>query len=65
MQSYSQIVDPDLSYDELRGLGPRVGLPDGWTYRSYKPRRNIVLRAQIHATIVQDELKNTYQRVAR
>jgi hypothetical protein len=65
MQSYAQIVDPDLSYDELRGLGPRVGLPDGWTYRSYKPRRNIVLRAQIHATIVQDELKNTYQRVAR
>ena len=65
MQSYSQIVDPDLSYDELRGLGPRVGLPDGWSYRSYKPRRNIVLRAQIHATIVQDELKNTYQRVAK
>lgn len=65
MQSYAQIVDPDLSYDQLRDLGPRVGLPDGWTYRSYKPKSNIVLRVHEHATIVQDALKNTYQRVAR
>ena len=65
MQSYSQIVDPDLRFRDLRGLRPRLGLPAGWTYRSYKPRKNIVLRAQVHATIVQDELKNTYQRVPR
>ena len=39
MQAYSQIVDPDLSYDQLRGLRSRVGLPDGWKYRTRKPAR--------------------------
>jgi hypothetical protein len=65
MQSYSNIVDPDLSYDELRDLGPLLGMPEGWTYRSFKPKKNIVLRAQTHATILQDALKNTYQRVSK
>ena len=65
MQSYSQIVDPDLGYDELRGLGDRIGLPDGWSYRSRRPKQNIVLRANGQATIVQDGLKNTYQRIPR
>ncbi len=65
MQSYAQIVDPDLTYDELRGLRKRVGLPDGWSYRVHRPKRDIVLRANGQATIVQDALRNTYQRVHR
>lgn len=65
MQAYSQIVDPDLSYDELRGLRDRLGLPDGWSYRSHRPKKDIVLRANGQATIVQDELRNTYQRIHR
>jgi hypothetical protein len=65
MQSYSQIVDSDLAYRELRGLGDRIGLPDGWSYRSHRPKKDIVLRANGQATIVQDGLKNTYQRIHR
>lgn len=65
MQAYSQIVDPNLTYDQLRGLRDRIGLPDGWSYSSHKPSRDIVLRANGQATIVQDALKNTYQRIHR
>lgn len=65
MQSYARIIDPGLRYRELRGLGPEIGLPPGWTYRSRTPKRNLVLRAHGRATIVQDALKNTYQRIPR
>ena len=65
MQAYSQIVDPALTYDQLRGLGDRVGLPEGWKYRSRKLDENLVLRANGTATIVQDDLRNTYQRIPR
>ena len=65
MQSYSRIVDPELSYDQLKRLRNRVGLPDGWSYRSYKPKHTIALPANGQATIVQDELRNTYQRIHR
>jgi hypothetical protein len=62
MQSYSQIVDPELTYDQLRGIGDRIGLPDGWSYGISRPKKDIVLKANGQATIVQDGLKNTYQR---
>jgi hypothetical protein len=68
MQAYSQIVDPDLTYDQLRGLRrdpDRIGLPDGWRYRTRKPDENLVLRANGTATIIQDALKNTYQRLPK
>lgn len=65
MQSYARMVDPGLRYRQLRGLGPEIGLPPGWAYRSRKPRRNLVLRARGRATIVQDGLRNTYQRIPR
>jgi len=65
MQSYSQIVDPALAYRDLRSIGDRIGLPDGWSYRSLKAKAKIVLRANGQATIVQDELENTYQRIHR
>jgi hypothetical protein len=65
MQAYSQIIDPELTYDQLRHLRPRVGLPEGWRYRTKKMRRNLALRAGGTATIIQDELKNTYQRLPK
>jgi len=65
MQSFSQIVDPDLAYDQLRRIGGRISLPDGWTYGVRRLEHRLVLRAQGTATIVQDGLKNTYQRIHR
>ena len=65
MQSYSQIVDPKLTFADLRTLGRRLELPQGWRYRVKRLKRPLTLRAKGSATILQDELKNTYQRVPR
>ena len=67
MQSYAQFVDPSLSLKDLRGLGSRLQPPPGWRYRTRVLKRPLVLRARGAATVLQDELKNTYQlaRVAR
>jgi hypothetical protein len=65
MQSYARIVDPGLRYRELREIGEEIGLPDGWSYRSRRLKQKLVLRANGQATIVQDSLKNTYQRIHR
>ena len=65
MQSYSQIVDPSLSLGALRSLGGRLALPQGWEYRSRVLKDDLVLKAKGSATIVQDDLTNTYQRVSR
>jgi hypothetical protein len=61
MQSYSQIRDPQLTMGQLRGLGSRLQLPQGWVYRSVKLKRDLTLVAKRSATIVQDDLTNTYQ----
>ena len=63
MQAYSQIVDPDQRRDELADLGDRLDLPEGWSFRTRKLKRPFVLDAGGAATIIQDELQNTYQRV--
>lgn len=63
MQSYSQIVDPELTMGDLRSLGDRLDLPDGWRYRVRRLRQPLTLRASGSATIIQDDLKNTYQRL--
>jgi hypothetical protein len=63
MQAYSQIVDKTLTYDDLPSLGARLKLPSGWRYSSIVPDKDLVLGAQGKATVVQDELENTYQKL--
>ena len=63
MQAYSQIVDKTLSYDDLPGLGAKLKLPSGWRYSSEVPGQDVVLGAKGTATVVQDELENTYQKL--
>ena len=63
MQSYAKIVDPDMDRSDLRTLGSRLSLPDGWTFTTRRLRKRLVLKANGTATIVQDDLKNTYQRL--
>jgi hypothetical protein len=62
MQSYSLQKDATLTQADLAKLGERLTLPAGWTYKAEK------LAAELHvtavggvATVVQDELANTYQ----
>jgi len=61
MQSYAQIKDPKLRIGKLGALGRRLTLPPGWKYRTRKLRQPLVLRAKGEATVLQDELQNTYQ----
>jgi hypothetical protein len=65
MQSYSRQVDPSLNYSELPGIGLRLGLPAGWRYRVRRPSGDLKLITNGKATITQDALRNTYQRLPR
>jgi hypothetical protein len=62
MQAWSQIRDPSEGLADLSPLGARLMLPAGWSYTVRKLRRDLVLAAHGSATVVQDELLNTYQR---
>ena len=61
MQTWSQVVDPNLSRTDLPGLAGRLELPEGWTYQ---PR---VLTSELRvdtrteaAQVLQDNLTNSY-----
>lgn len=62
MQAYSHIVDETLRLRDLPKLGSRLKLPDGWRFRVRTLKHDLVLKTTTAATIVQDELQNTYQR---
>jgi hypothetical protein len=64
MQTWSQIVDPNLSRADLRNLGERLNLPDGWTYQSRvldSPLR--IDTTHSAAQVLQDDLTNSYSLV--
>jgi hypothetical protein len=63
MQSFAQIVDKSLSYADLPTLGARLKLPRGWRFETMTPDADLVLGAAGKATVVQDELENTYQKL--
>jgi len=64
MQSYAQIVAPNLSIDRLRHLGPPLlRLPDGWSYSTRRLRHPMTLTASGLAYVVNDNLANSYQRM--
>ena len=62
MQSMAQFVDESLTLDELPTLGSRLELPEGWTYQARTLDADLVLIADGEATVIQDDLSNTYQR---
>ena len=63
MQSYSQQVDAQLDMASLDNLGTRLKLPHGWSYQTLTPTQDLILEASGTATVLQDDLLNTYQRV--
>jgi hypothetical protein len=61
MQTWSQIVDPNLSRADLPGLGDRLQLPEGWTYQSRKLTSPLQIDTTTHAAqVLQDDLRNSY-----
>jgi hypothetical protein len=65
MQTWSQIVDPNLSRADLAGLGERLGLPQGWTYQSRTLTTPLRIDTTTHAAqILHDDLTNSYSLLA-
>ena len=62
MQSYSQIVNPELSMKDLPVLSEQLKLPAGWTYRSRVLDQDLSLVVNGIAYVLQDNLLNSYQR---
>jgi hypothetical protein len=61
MQAYSNIVDSNLTYEELQTLDKKLQPPTGWKYRVKVLDQDLMIQAvNGHARIVQDDLENTY-----
>ena len=61
MQAYCIGVDPSLTEELLDDLGDRLELPDGWSYRVRVLDAELIIDTSDHlATVIQDELENTY-----
>jgi hypothetical protein len=61
MQASSRLVDPNLTYDDLRTLDKKLKLPPGWKYRVKVLDQDLglgVINGLAHVT--QDDLENTY-----
>lgn len=61
LQAYCIGVDPTLDEAALHGLGERLELPAGWSYRTRILDEELVIDTSTTvATVLQDELENTY-----
>ena len=61
MQAYCTGVDASLDQKCLAGLGQRLALPAGWSYRSRVLHEELIVdTSQTVARVLQDELENTY-----
>jgi hypothetical protein len=61
MQTWSQVVDPDLSRADLSKLGDRLKLPTGWTYHSRVLTETLRVNTTTQAAqVLQDDLTNSY-----
>ena len=64
MQSYCQIIDKNLTYNDLQNLNQSLKLPQGWNYRVTVLPENLTMNGiGVRGTdwqITQDDLQNTY-----
>ena len=61
MQAYCVSVDPSLNEENLSEVGGKLALPEGWSFRSRILDEELVVdTSETIATVIQDELENTY-----
>jgi len=61
MQAYCTGVDATLNENSLPDLGERLALPPGWSFRTRILGEELIVdTSQSVATVLQDELENTY-----
>jgi hypothetical protein len=63
MQSYSQIVDKKLNYQDLPRLAGLLKLPSGWSYSWPKLTHTLKLNSNGLAYVVNDNLFDSYQQM--
>ena len=63
MQSYAQIVNPNLTLEELETLGDDLNLPEGWRYEVVRLEEDFMLLSDGGTTVINDDFNNTYQLV--
>lgn len=63
MQSYTHIVDPTLTIEDLETLGERLELPEGWSYQTRVLSEDSQLVADGLAFVLNDDLMNSYQKI--
>lgn len=65
MQEYTKEVDPTLTMDNLDTVGGKLqNLPEGWTFETKVLDKDLTLdtrRTGLWASIIRDELGNTYE----
>ena len=61
MQAYCTGVDATLDENSLAHLGERLVLPKGWSFRTRALQEELIVdTSHSMATVLQDELENTY-----
>ena len=61
MQAYCTGVDATLDENSLADLGERLALPTGWRFQTRVLQEDLIVdTSQSVATVLQDELENTY-----
>jgi len=61
MKSAGLIVNPNEKFEELQDLGSRLKTQPGWSFRVQQLEQELILKPESGvASIVQDELGNTY-----
>ena len=61
MQAYCTGVDATLDENSLARLGERLALPTDWSFRSRVLQEELIVdTSHSVATVLQDELENTY-----
>jgi len=64
MKSMSMVQVPDQKFEELKNLGSRLKLPEGWKFRTVVLEKDLVFTTDNGKTMItQDDIDNTYDRV--
>jgi hypothetical protein len=64
MKSASLIKDPNQKFEDLKDLGSRLKLPEGWKFRSIILEQDLIFMSDKGwAQITQDDFGNTYDRM--
>ena len=62
MQSYAQFADRTLTIEQLPNLASKLELPQGWGYKTETLSSELDLSSNGRATVVNDNLYNSYQK---